>query len=399
MSVVPIRIPQLGEGLQEARLVEFLKQPGDTVSRDECIYVMETDKAVTEVESPHGGKVAEWTVEADSVLPIGAVIGSMEVAEAVEDAFIDHSTSPTGVSPEGGALLNELATALPKRVSSRVAIPPRTKRYLKEKGLLEVVDQISAAGTKLMPKDVDRFIAQQSFTGVPHVEAPSDVFDETSLPRAQQTLIYRMARGAQLALPAVLETELDWENIAAGREQTRQANGPTGFAMFLWCVVQAMCKHPILRSTLSSDSKVLRTYHHVNLGVAVSRPGDELKTAVVRQADLMDQATFFCDLTCRIDHARAGSDQVNASTTVTVSNIGAEGMRTGIPIIVTPAVATMALGAICDKPVPTADGFTFRKTALLTMSFDHRFLNGIGASNFLNDVRECVATFKLAAVG
>ena len=323
----------------------------------------------------------------------------MEVAEAVEDAFIDHSTSPTGVSPEGGALLNELATALPKSVSSRVAIPPRTKRYLKEKGLLEVVDQISAAGTKLMPKDVDRFIAQQSFTGVPHVEAPSDVFDETSLPRAQQTLIYRMARGAQLALPAVLETELDWENIAAGREQTRQANGPTGFAMFLWCVVQAMCKHPILRSTLSSDSKVLRTYHHVNLGVAVSRPGDELKTAVVRQADLMDQATFFCDLTCRIDHARAGSDQVNASTTVTVSNIGAEGMRTGIPIIVTPAVATMALGAICDKPVPTADGFTFRKTALLTMSFDHRFLNGIGASNFLNDVRECVATFKLAAVG
>ncbi len=102
MSVVPIRIPQLGEGLQEARLVEFLKQPGDNVSRDECIYVIETDKAVTEVESPHAGTVAEWTVEADSVLPIGTVIGSMEVAEAVEDAFIDHSTSPTGVSLRAG---------------------------------------------------------------------------------------------------------------------------------------------------------------------------------------------------------------------------------------------------------------------------------------------------------
>ena len=128
--------------------------------------------------------------------------------------------------------------------------------------------------------------------------------------------------------------------------------------------------------------------------VAVGLPGDELKTAVIRQADMMDREAFFRELTSCIAKVREGHDQVDASTTVTVSNIGVADMQSGIPIIVTPAVATIALGKICDKPVPTADGFAFRKMAVLTTSFDHRLLNGIGAAKFLNDLRELAETFE-----
>ena len=71
MPIISVRIPQLGEGLQEALLVDFLKQPGDSVKRDEPIYVMETDKATTDVESPYAGTLVEWTVEPGSVLEIG----------------------------------------------------------------------------------------------------------------------------------------------------------------------------------------------------------------------------------------------------------------------------------------------------------------------------------------
>jgi len=74
MAVVPIKIPQLGEGLQEARLIEFLKQPGDRVERDECIYVMETDKAISEIEATEAGTVVEWLIEPDTVVEIGAEI-------------------------------------------------------------------------------------------------------------------------------------------------------------------------------------------------------------------------------------------------------------------------------------------------------------------------------------
>ena len=85
MPVISVRIPQLGEGLQEALLVEFIKQPGDEIRRDEPIYVMETDKATTDVESPYEGKLVEWTVETGTVLEIGAEIGKMEVAEGVKE--------------------------------------------------------------------------------------------------------------------------------------------------------------------------------------------------------------------------------------------------------------------------------------------------------------------------
>ena len=90
MPVISVRIPQLGEGLQEALLVDFLKKPGDTVKRDEPIYVMETDKATTDVESPYAGTLVEWTVETGSVLEIGAEIARMEVAEGTKEMAAGH---------------------------------------------------------------------------------------------------------------------------------------------------------------------------------------------------------------------------------------------------------------------------------------------------------------------
>ena len=85
MPIISVRIPQLGEGLQEALLVEFLKQPGDSIKRDDPIYVMETDKATTDVESPYDGTLVEWTVETGSVLEIGTEIAKMEVADGVKE--------------------------------------------------------------------------------------------------------------------------------------------------------------------------------------------------------------------------------------------------------------------------------------------------------------------------
>ena len=282
----------------------------------------------------------------------------------------------------------------PAKAGGRALIPPRTRQYLKEKDLLDVVDQIPASGKKLTIADVDQYLASNPGGSAAPTANTNAAYEESPVPSAQQTLIYRIARGTQVVLPATLETEVDWANLAAAREANRDSGGPTAFAMFLHCVVQAINKHPMLRSSMSADSKTLRTYKHVNLGVAVSLEGDELKTAVVPEAESKSPEEFYSTLAERIKHARAGNDQIDASTTVTVSNIGIAGMRSGIPLVVTPAVATMALGEIRDQPVPTDDGFTFRKVATLTMSFDHRLLNGVGAADFLNTVRELAAGYK-----
>ena len=394
MPQVSIQIPQLGEGLQEARLIRFLKQPGESVKRDEPLYEMETDKAVTEVESPYTGVVQAWTVEEDTVHEIGAAIGTMEVeASEVGDAEAAPVEESAAVAASDVAAGASVVSETPVG-NVGVPVPPRTRRYLKEKNLESVADQIPAAGSRLTEQDVDRYLEQQSGASAAASEGNSGFIDAL-LPNTQQTLNYRMARGMQSVIAVSLETDIDWASIQATREATRDSGGPTGFGMFLWCVAQAMAKYPALRSSLAADGKTVRTYSNVNLGVAVALPGDELKTAMVPQADTLSQQEFFNTLSERIAAARDGQDQADAGTTVSVSNIGVSDMRSGIPVVVAPAIATLALGAVQQQPVPDGEGFKFRPVATLTMSFDHRLINGIGAANFLNEVRALAADFKL----
>jgi len=391
MPVISVRIPQLGEGLQEALLVEFLKQPGETINRDDPIYVMETDKATTDVESPYDGKLVQWTVEAGSVLEIGAEIGKMEVAEGVKEMPVGHGPAETTPNPAPTAGEPSVATATqPKPVrSSRVMIPPKTRKYLKELKLLDAVDQIPCAGSKLMPEDVDAFVAAG---GVEEVVS-SDLYKVEPLPKSQVVLNYRLGRGAKACIPVTVMTDIDWTSVAQAREKARSTGGPTGFAMACWAVVETLKNHPKFRSAINTDGNSLKVFHHVNLGIAVALPGDEMVTAVVRDADKLSPDDFFAAFAEQIKSARDTGDQADESTTVTVSNIGKAGMRIGIPAIVAPAVATLAIGEAFEHPVPDGDSFKFKTMVTATLSFDHRIVNGVGAANFMNDLKSRIESF------
>ena len=295
---------------------------------------------------------------------------------------------------------------------SGIPIPPRTRKYLREKGLLPQARQIPAAGKKLLPEDVDRFLAGQpaaSTTAVAPAAAPIPAatapvvwpssgaeYADVTLPKAQQTLNYRMQRGAEACLPAVLEIDIEWSRFQAARKETRTTTGETAFAMLAWCIVQSMRRHERLRSSLLSDGKTLRTYRHVNMGIAVAVEDGLLRTAVVREADRLNRESFSQAVLQQIELVRAGADQIDATTTVTISNIGASGVRMGIPVIVTPAVATIALGQVRQQPFPLeGNGFQFRPVATLTMTFDHRIMNGVAAAEFLKEVKQLAESFHL----
>src|SRR5687767_11863938 len=155
MAAIEIRIPQLGEGLQEARIVRFLKQPGDSVHRDEPIFEMETDKAVMEIESPAAGILGAWDAKEDQVLPIGAVIGRIDtdgaavsasatsepVQTAVTETYAaDHATA-TAPSPEIAPIAESTEgktpnpPAPPGQILKNQFVAPRTKAYAREKGI------------------------------------------------------------------------------------------------------------------------------------------------------------------------------------------------------------------------------------------------------------------------
>ncbi|MFM8261086.1 MAG: dihydrolipoamide acetyltransferase family protein [Pirellula sp.] len=389
MPSVSIRIPQMGEGLQEALLVQFLKKPGDMVRRDEAIYVMETDKATTDVESPYAGRLVEWLVKEGTVLAIGTEVATMEI----------EACAP--VSGVGNLTVDQVAQAqdLPSDESSAAEgsawIPPRTRKMLKENGLLEIAQSIPRRGNKLMPEDVQRYLQSRSFEST-GLESPSEQYEETPVSKQQVTLNYRLHRSVQTTVPVTLVCEVDWSALHEARRLIRETSGKqTAFAMMLWCVVGALAKHPRFRTSLVGDSTVYRTYKQVNLGVAVALPEDALVTAAIHGADQMSRQDFFKVLTQRIELARQGVDQAAPSITMSVSNIGTASMRMGIPAIVSPAVATLALGEVFDAPIPKGNGFVFQKRATLTLAFDHRVINGVGAAAFMNDLKDSIERFEL----
>ncbi|MFI4862254.1 MAG: 2-oxo acid dehydrogenase subunit E2 [Phycisphaerales bacterium JB063] len=400
-KLTAIRIPQLGEGLAEAVLVEYLKKPGETVKRDDPLYTMETDKANSDVESPFDGEVVEWTAEPGSVLPIGAQVGTMRVAASTSDMAAGHGPAAPAQSQSAAATNASHSTstnghAIP---AADIRMPPRTRKLLRDTGLLDQAGRIPFDGATLMPADVERYRdSGDAAPAKPPAAAHTEAYDEAPLPVKQQTLNHRLIRGAQVCVPVVVVTDADWSRMDTERAKVKAAGGgPTSFAMMLWCVTQVMKRHPNLRSTLDATGKILRTYKHINLGIAVALPGDLMVTAVVKDADTLGPDAFYDAVSESIALAREGKDQADAATTLTVSNMGTAGMELGIPAVAAPAVATLVLGKTFWQPVPDGSGgFDFIKTAKLTLAFDHRIVNGVGGGNFLGDIKHAIEHFEMA---
>jgi len=391
----------MGEGLQEARLVGFLKNPGDKVRRDDPLYQMETDKAVMDVESPYDGTLVEWVADEGKVLPIGAEIAKMEVADGVREMAAGH-----GPPPKPAAVASEeVQPAAPVEVRGPVRnaqVPPRTRRLLKEKGLLDQAHLIPAVGTKLMPEDVERYLsapaaAKTASTAPPRTLKTTAEFDEFELPKRQQTLAYRLARGSQLCVPGTIMVRCRWDAIEAAREAIKQkGGGPSAFTMMAWCVVRAMAEHPKFRSTMPNET-TLRTYKGANVGIAVALPGDELVTAVVPNADTLSWEDFAQAARAQIEKARDGNDQATEATTLSITNMAAFGLHDAVPVVVSPSVATLFLGEAFWHPVAKMGGYDFVRMVNLSLTFDHRVINGVGAANFLNAVKSRIESFTAPA--
>lgn len=377
MPVISVRIPQIGEGLQEARLVAVLKQPGDHVKRDEPIYQMETDKAVMDVESPYEGVLVEWLGNPDDVLPIGAEVARMEVVGAVEEAPAHgHASAP------------ELEAGEPIAAGSATRnanVPPRTRAYAKEKGISdEQLATIPSAGSKLMPADIDAFLSGGSATPVEDAR-----YTEQALSQKQRLLASRLMRGSQLVVPGTMTVVTRWDGIENARARYKAAGGdfsPSAFTIFAYAVAQTLKDFPAFRSALIGDDK-LRTYRHANLGIAVGLPGDELVIAVVEDADTLEWREFAQRMRERIDLARTGKDQATESTTISLTNMQSFGLRDAVPVVVPPAVATLFLGESYADLDPDAQHPELRRVANMALTFDHRVINGVGAAEFMKAIR------------
>jgi len=382
MAIVEVVVPQMGEGLQEVRVLRFLKRPGERVARDEHIYEMETDKAVLAGDSPYSGGLVEWLARGGDVLPVGAPT-VRRVAGGAAPAAVATPGAPAGESKPLVEAMGTPVVPLPsgERVGERsprieVVIPPRTRAYAREKGISEEeLRRIPARGTKLMPEDIDDYLATRSAA-----LAEAEYIDYPLSPQ-QRTFVYRVKRSSQVVVPATLKRPARWDAVqrvvARLKSQPNAPVQPSEFQVFAYCVVQATRNHLKFRSQLIGED-ALREYKHVNLGIAVARPGDELVTALVKEASALDFVSFVRAVQAQIRRARQGEDQADASIQLLLTYMGGYQMIDAIPVLVAPAIAILFAGdTFMQEGVPYVN---------LVLTFDHRLINGVGGAEFLNEV-------------
>lgn len=384
-NIVSLRIPQIGEGLQEARLVATLKNAGDHVKRDEAIYQMETDKAVMDVESPYEGTLVEWLAPVDTVLAIGAEVARMQVVGEVSEA------PPHGHAPAPAVAVPAVTAASGTPVATRglLAIPPRTRAYAKEKGIAEdTLASMAAPSGKLMPTDIDAYLAGTP-APAPKVAAPSPGgrYAERALSQKQRLLSSRLVRANQLVVPGTMTVAMDWSGIESLRAKNKGSDfNPSAFTMFAYACVRALADYPAFRTSMRGDD-TLRTYEHVNLGIAVALPGDELVLAVIDKAETMDWRTFAAAMRERIEAARNGQDQAHEGVTVSLTNMQHHGIRDAVAVVVPPSVATVFLGETYNGLAQHTHELKLQRCANLGITFDHRLINGVGAAEFQNAIK------------
>ncbi|NJK93452.1 MAG: hypothetical protein HC904_17545 [Blastochloris sp.] len=222
-------MPHIGEGLEEARIIKFFKQPGDKVKRDELIYQLETDKAVVDIESPQDGTLDSWEARESSMVRIGAIIGKIQSGVAAK-----------GASPAPVAKSSPSSKTPPAPLPGPVLSVPLTTR------------QIAPLQSTMLAKTAAELAKQ--------VEGAD--FEEITLSAQQQVLATRLVRAARVAVPATIFQEASWESIKKAREMLKgdpENKEITSFAIFAWSVAQAVKLHPVFRSSLPQK------FHHARV--------------------------------------------------------------------------------------------------------------------------------------
>jgi pyruvate dehydrogenase E2 component (dihydrolipoamide acetyltransferase) len=278
-----------------------------------------------------------------------------------------------------------------------VGIPPRTRAYAKEKGITEEqLGSIAPAGSKLMPADIDAFLAGGAPTAAKPTESRGGTYTDSAVSQKQRLLSSRMVRGNALVVPGTISVAANWEPIENMRARVKSSGSefqPSAFTMFAYATVQAMKEFPSFRTTLLNED-TFRTFDHISLGVAVALPGDELVIAVVDESDTMDWTTFATRLREQIEIARTGKDQAHEGVTMSLTNMQSFGLRDAVPVVVPPSVATLFLGEVYNGVDQGTTEFKLKRFANLALTFDHRVLNGVGAAEFLKAVKANVESIS-----
>jgi 2-oxoisovalerate dehydrogenase E1 component len=331
-----ITVPVMGEGIRNAKVVSLLKNPGDAIALDDELCEVETDKAVYPIQSSFAGVMGEWKTKVGDTVEIGQELGTIITGEP---SFADQFQEAAQIS--AGAV----EAAVPSRKEPEVA-PEDRRRYKIEPALSPTITR------KLV-----------------HV------------------------------IPANLQIDARWDAIRKARDAAKRKNGkhvPSPSVMIAWAVVRAMEKHPPFRRLILEDERIVEN-KNFDLGIAVALEGNRLATAVIVDANKKNWPEFVKTYNDTVDATRGGRvDAMNAP--VVITSLGAFGVKAGAPIVVPPSVGTLFVGTAHRELIPNGKKNESAEVITLSLTFDHRVVNGAGAASFANEIKKEIEGFKVPAV-
>jgi 2-oxoisovalerate dehydrogenase E2 component (dihydrolipoyl transacylase) len=407
MGRTTLKMPQLGESVTEGTVDRWLKQEGDMVRRDEPIVEVVTDKVNAEIPSPYEGRLVSIKVGAGETVAIGTALAEMEV-EGAADASAEPAEPEAGKreAPAQGPPAAR-APSPPAASSESEKVSPAVRRLLEDNGL--ELSQIAGTGGggRVRREDVSAYLAEHRIS-VPAKAQPapasSDPRDElVRISAVRRQIADHMVRSVSTSPHAWALREVDVTNLVAYRAaQKAQFEARHGFPLsyvpfFIQIVCDALLKNPYLNSTWTEEGIILK--HYVNMGIAVALP-DSLIVPVIKDADQMgfiDLAHALNDLATRARNKTLRPEDVRGGT-FTLNNTGALGSVAGQSIINQPQAAILSTESIRKRPVVVDDAVAIRPIMNLTMSFDHRIIDGLAASRFLNAVQSGIEDWTPASL-
>jgi pyruvate/2-oxoglutarate dehydrogenase complex dihydrolipoamide acyltransferase (E2) component len=198
-------------------------------------------------------------------------------------------------------------------------------------------------------------------------------------------------------IPANLQIDARWDAIRKARDAGKRENGkhsPSPSVMIAWAVVRAMEKHSPFRRLILEDGHIIEN-ENFDLGIAVALEGDRLATAVLVDANKKSWPEFVNSYNEAVDATRSGRvDAMNAS--VVITSLGAFSVKAGAPIVVPPSVGTLFAGTAHRELIPDGNKNQSAEVITLSLTFDHRVVNGAGAASFANEIKNQVEGFKIS---
>ena len=374
-----INLPKLGESIVSATVVQWFKNVGDKVELDEPLLEVSTDKINSEIPSPAAGILQEILAQPNQEMQVGeplAILAGLGAkAFAAETASVPVSA---GSCPAGGM---------------QDFLSPSVMRLLKEKGLkLEEIDRIprTGQGGRLTKKDVEDYVPQEK----PQVPPHRDDMERVKMSSLRKAIADNMVRSFYEAPHASLLTEVDVTRLVKVIQEQKapffQKHGVklsvTSFVAR--AIARALHAFPLLNASLEEDTIVMKKF--VNLGVAVSIE-QGVMVPVIRGCQRLSLPEISRQIAEMAEKARSNRLEVSETRegTITMTNFGMTGTMIGVPIIRFPEVAIVGLGAITKKVAAMPDdSIAIRSAMWISLTFDHRVLDGIYGCGFLGELKK-----------